>query len=262
MSARPDLRWRAARGARGPGALRGVHAVGGGTWLAVALLLALGALPRGAAGAEPTAPGANPPSVREQRVQIQQLGKERSQAKQQLEQIQASESELRLEIDKLSELVRESHQRKEALEQRIVRQQELSAEQSREAKRLETEVHASERRIGLRMRRLYRMAKQGRSSILFQMARFQTFAKDTRYLALLQEEDRAAIARFQDSARELVEKKKQIEESVQRLIGLRAELDDESRLLADRQDYLRKAIADVGNNRTLYLTYQADAAEM
>ena len=261
MSARPEGHRRAAGLPRRPAALRAARA---GAWAAAAvlpvLLLALGVQPWPAAGAEP--PPSDPPTVREQRVQIQQLGKERSQARQQLEQIQASESELRLEIDKLSELVRESHQRKEALEQRIVRQQELSAEQGREAKRLEAEVRASERRIGLRMRRLYRMAKQGRSSILFQMARFQTFAKDTRYLALLQDEDRAAIERFQTTARELVDKKKQIEDSVQRLIGLRAELDDESRLLADRQEYLRKAIADVGNNRTLYRKYLTEVEQM
>jgi murein hydrolase activator len=240
--------------------------------LAAALSLAvlLAALPPSAAAQDaPAAPAAGAPgaaaaapALGEKRQQIHQLGKERSQAEQQLARIQANEGELRLEVEQLSELVRESLQRKEALEQRIRRQQELAEQQGREAKRLEGEVREGQKRIGQRLRRLYRLAKQGRTALLFQMARFQTFAKDTRSVALLQESDRAAIARFESLAREMVEQQHQAELSVQRLIALRGELEDETRQLSDRQAYLHQAMSDISNNRALYRKYLAEVEQM
>ena len=227
------------------------------------LVAALGAALalRPAPAAAQDKPGAGSP-VLEKRSQINQLGRERTQAEQQLAHIQASESELRSEIEKLSELVRESRQRKEALEQRIRRQQDLAAEQGREAQRLEGEIRASERRIAQRLRRLYRLSKQGRSAMLFQMARFQTFAKDSRYLALLQDADRAAIATYEQMNRDLAQKKVQVEQSVQRLLALRGELEEETGQLADREDYLRKAMSDIGRNRVLYRKYLSDVEQM
>lgn len=206
--------------------------------------------------------GATGPGLAKQRAQMQRLGQEREHARQQLQQIQASESELRSEIEQLSTLVAESHRRKEALEDRIQSQQALARQQAQEAQHLQDEIKASKVRIGQRLRRLYRLAKQGHSALLFQMARFQTFAKDTRYLALLQDSDLAAIARYEELGRQLAAKKQQVEESVQRLLALQTELDDETKELSDREAYLQAAIADTTKNRAMYKKYLADVEQM
>jgi septal ring factor EnvC (AmiA/AmiB activator) len=198
----------------------------------------------------------------EHRAQIERLERERRQAERQLATIQASEGELRSEIAQLAERVRESHQRKEALEERIAQQQALAERQRREAQRLEAEVRAGERRIGQRLRRLYRLAKQGRTGLLFQMARFRTFAKDSRTVALLQDGDRAAIAQFQALARELAAQREQLARSMGRLLALRTELEEESRQLTERESYLRAAMGDVSRNRTLYRQYLDEVEQM
>jgi len=224
------------------------------------LVAGLAAGPAPVRAADP--PAAAPATTTDRRTQIRQLGRERTQAQQQLEQIKASESELRSEIEKLAELVGESHQRKEALAQRIQREQAVAAQQQKEARRLEDEIKAGQRRIGQRLRRLYRFAKQGNSALLFQMARYRTFAKDTRYVALLQDADLAAIAHYEELGQQLVEKKQQVEASLQRLLALRQELDDESKQLADREAFLHAAMSDAAKNRTMYRKYLADVQQM
>jgi septal ring factor EnvC (AmiA/AmiB activator) len=94
------------------------------------------------------------------------------------------------------------------------------------------------------------------------MARFQTFAKDSHYLVLLQESDRAAIARFESLNRELTETRRHNEASVERLLALRGELDEEVRQLSEREEYLRRSMGDVAKNRELFRQYVDDVERM
>ena len=72
------------------------------------------------------------PALLDQRKQVQQLSQEQAEVQQQLARFQGSEKELRLEVEMLSELVRISLRRKQALEERIAAQSAVVDQQRRE----------------------------------------------------------------------------------------------------------------------------------
>ncbi len=227
-------------------------------WLLPALVL-LG-LVGGPGAARPDEP--KPPELAPQRAKIEQLRRERTAAEHQLARFEASEEELQSEITHLADLVRASRQRQDALQQRIGAQQRVTDAQARELARLKREIAQGRERIGQRLHRLYRMTKLGRSAALFQVARHLTFAKDSHYVALLQEADRQAIAQYEALNADLVEKQAQVERTLERLLTLREELDEETALLAERRVFLRTSLRDAARNRELYGKYLRDLERM
>ena len=202
------------------------------------------------------------PALLDQRKQVQQLSQEQAEVQQQLARFQGSEKELRLEVEMLSDLVRISLGRKQALEERIAAQSAVVDQQRRELARLGARIRDGKRRIGQRLHRIYRMSKYGRSAALFQIARFQSFVKNSQYLALLQQADREAIRQYQALNRELIGKQEEVERTLEHLISLREDFDEESRLLREREAYLKTSLQDVGKNRVLYRRYLNDLKKM
>ena len=200
--------------------------------------------------------------LEEKRAGINRLGREEAEVRQRLTTFAASEKELHSEISQLSDLVRESRLRKEELENTISAQNKVIAQQERELKEAEAAIALSRRRIGMRLRRLYRLNKLGGSAALFQHTRLQTLSKDTVYLTMLQEGDRRAIRQYEVLARGLSAHRDQVSHTLRRLEALRDELKAENGQLEERKRYLAESLRNVGKNKKLYGTYLEDLDRM
>lgn len=197
-------------------------------------------------------------ALQERREQMQELEREKAQIEQRLERFRASEAETRAEIDQLARQVRASRQRKAELAGRV---ETVTAEREQQQDRIEhlqAQIEQRRERIGERLRRLYALSKLGATGTLFRMARYETFAKDSHTLALLQAADRRAIAEYQQLNERLRTRKAEAAATLERLDGLRAELEEETAQLAERERFLQASLADLRENRELYQRYLAD----
>lgn len=196
--------------------------------------------------------------LQEKQIKIEQLDRERSEVKQRLTQFDSSKSELRSEIRRLSDLVRESKQRKDELQRTLGRQKGLIIRQEKELALTRDKIRSGENRIRLSLRRLYRLLKTGREATLFQLANSQTFAKDAHYMTLLREADQKALDQYQALTRELLDKNHEVELSLVRLKGLQKELEEETANLYQRESFLEDSLKDVEENRAMFRSYLAD----
>ena len=190
--------------------------------------------------------------------EVRRLDQEKTALRQHLSRFQASEAELQEEIEKLSDLVRVSRSRKQDLEIRITRQAAQNQVQRRIIKRLKVKISAGKRRTGLRIRRLYHLTKKGGGASLLQLRDFKSITRDSVYLARLQALDQEEIGRFEEMKRDLQVQQEGMDIALNRLVLLRDELEEESRLFLERESFLQASLYDIKKNRTLYRNYISD----
>ncbi|HEX7928905.1 MAG TPA: peptidoglycan DD-metalloendopeptidase family protein [bacterium] len=218
-----------------------------GTGLSMALLALVLAAPAFAQTAKDP--------VSEKREQIQQIRAEREQMERRLEVFKLSEKETTQEIDQLSDSVKASRNRKSQMERDLVRTQAERAEQDKEMEELTLRIRGSQQRIGKRLRRLYRLAKAEDSAALFQLARFNSFAKDTFVLSRLQAQDAEALKQFETLAGAVKQKQQDVRQTLAHLESLKGELDEERKLLTEREGGLRESLKNLRKNQELYGQY-------
>jgi septal ring factor EnvC (AmiA/AmiB activator) len=199
-------------------------------------------------------PGAKDP-VTEKREQIKQIRAEREQMERRVEVFKLSEKETLDEIEQLSEAVKASRNRKRQMEQDLARTNAARAKQDEELADLNVRIHGSQQRIGKRLRRLYRIAKAEDSSTLFQLARFKSFARDTFVLARLQQADHEALRQFEALAAQARQKQADLRDTLTHLESLRQELEEERKVLVERESGLRESLKNLRKNQELYAQY-------
>jgi septal ring factor EnvC (AmiA/AmiB activator) len=211
-----------------------------------------------AIGLPAAAQGPAPDPLAEKREQIQQIRAEREQMERRLEVFRLSEKETLQEIGQLAEAVKASRGRKGKIEQDLARTQAARARQDHELEELNLRIQAAQQRIGKRLRRLYRLAKAEDSATLFQLARFSSFARDTYLLSRMQQADQQALRQLEALARELNRKQADLRATLSHLESLRGELDEERKLLAEREKGLRESLQNLRKNQELYAQYLAE----
>ena len=201
---------------------------------------------------------AAPPAVEQNRRQIRNLGREKSEIQNRISQFQISERELRSEIARIAEKVRNSRNRTLNLKQRIKKQTTTTGRYSWAVRNLERKMAGNRRRIERRLRRVYLLMKKSRTMTLFEIARIQTLDKGSVYLSRMQDADREAIFKYRARARKLVVGREEMRNRLRVLLALRRELDAENRRLIERETELRKSLSNNKNDRVLYRAYLAD----
>lgn len=200
--------------------------------------------------------------LREKQRQVQQLDTEKAQIQEKLAYFKAQRGELTSEVDRLSELVRASRERMADLEKQVQRVTADRKALSRDVAEQQARIRAGRARITERLTRLYRVSRLDRSTVLFQTARYSTFARDTAYLAAIQRADREAIRHFEDLVRDRRDKQQELAGTLERLDALREELKTERGKLAEREQFLKTSLADLEQNRKLYRQYLDDLEQM
>jgi septal ring factor EnvC (AmiA/AmiB activator) len=206
----------------------------------------------------PLLPSGPPDPVSEKREQIQQIRAEREQMERRLEVFKLSEQETLGEIEQLSEAVKASRNRKGQMERDLARTTAERAKQDQELADLNVRIRGSRQRIGKRLRRLYRLTKAEDSATLFQLARFKSFARDTHVLSRLQQSDREALRQYEALARQAQQKQADLRATLGHLESLRGELEEERKLLVDRERGLRESLQNLRKNQELYGQYIAE----
>ena len=199
-----------------------------------------------------------PDLLQSQRQQLEQVQAEREQMQRQVAGFHLSEQEALQEIATLSDTVKAQRRRTRALEEELTRTTALQAQQDAELANLTSNAEGSRSRIAVRLRRLYRLVKTERSATLFQLTRSRTFARDVSLLARVQAIDQAALKQYETLGQALQAKTVEVHETVQRLRGLRADLDSERKQLADRESGLSDSLKELKRNQQLYAKYLAD----
>jgi septal ring factor EnvC (AmiA/AmiB activator) len=217
------------------------------------LFLLLAGLVLGAAALAQGLPQKDP--LTEKREQIQQIRAEREQMERRLEVFKMSEQETTQEIEQLSDAVKASRNRKGQMERDLARTGAERAKQDQELEDLTLRIRASQQRIGKRLRRLYRLAKAEDSATLFQLARFNSFARDTFVLARLQQQDHQALQQYEALARQAKQKQTDLRATLAHLESLKSELDEERKLLVEREGGLRESLKNLRKNQELYGQY-------
>lgn len=196
--------------------------------------------------------------LQSQRQQLEQVQAEREQMQRQVAGFRLSEQEALQEIATLSESIKAQHRRTRTLEEELARTMALQAQQDAELADLTGKADGSRARITVRLVRLYRLVKSERSATLFQLTRSRTFARDVSLLARVQTADQDALKQYETLGQALQAKTAEVRTTVERLRGLRADLDGERKQLAERERGLRESLRELKRNQQLYAKYLAD----
>src|SRR5262249_46174005 len=148
-------------------------------------------------------------------------------------------------IEQLSEAVKASRNRKSQMERDLSRTTAERVKQDGELAELNQRIQGSQRRIGTRLRRLYRLAKAEDSATLFQLARFKSFARDTHVMARLQQADADALRQFEALAAQVRDKQRDLRDTLAHLESLRQELEQERKVLTEREAGLRESLKNL-----------------
>ena len=193
--------------------------------------------------------------LKDKKDQVRRLGEERIQIEAEMQRFSASEKEMKLEVENLSQAIRDSRSRKMKLLADIAIQQANKKALEKSLAALRGTIRGGKNRIALRMRRLYRVLKAQQSASLYQMANNRYYSKDSHYLALMQRSDQQALKAYNQLYEERRENQNQLARSLEYLEQLRVDLEQESDVLAERQGNLRDSMDDITRNRKLYSQY-------
>ena len=201
---------------------------------------------------------AAPPAVEENRKQIRELGREKSDIQRRLSRFQTSEKDLRSEITLIAGKVRDSRYRTLDLKRKIKKQTAITGRHSWAVRNMERKMAGNRRRIGRRLRRVYLLMKKSQTMTLFEIVRIQTLDKGGVYLSRMQDADREAIFRYRARTRKLIIGREEMRDRLRVLLALQKELEGENRRLKERKSTLRKSLSEIENDRVLYRAYLAD----
>ncbi|MDH5752288.1 MAG: peptidoglycan DD-metalloendopeptidase family protein [Deltaproteobacteria bacterium] len=200
--------------------------------------------------------------IQQQRRQMEQLVVEKAQIREKLGYFKSMEAELATEVERLRELVASSGARKKELEEKIAGLEKDQRKSASELAANRSRLRRHRRLVNARLGRLYRVTRQSQAQILFQTVRFRTFARDARMLSLLQEHDRRLITEYEELVEKTSRDQDALTQTIEQQKKVREEMDQEDKLLAERQLYLQNSIQDMKRNRELYNKYLSDMDEM
>ena len=192
------------------------------------------------------------------RSQLKQLQMEREQLKQRLDDARSIEQETLGGIEQLSQEVRKSKKREDRLR---AQRRTLNHENTRRAARikdLRTNIERSRLRIGDQLRRMYRLSKLQDTTSLISLAQYKTYFKDNRYLQLLSDQDRDALAGYQALGVALKAAQAETQKTLAALAVVIESLAEERESLAEKQQALAGSLGRIRENQELYGRYIAD----
>ncbi|MBI4083628.1 MAG: peptidoglycan DD-metalloendopeptidase family protein [Candidatus Lambdaproteobacteria bacterium] len=241
---------------RGPGGRRWARALHGLALHGLALL----ALAQSGAPALAQQPESPPLDSRisEQRNQIKQLRFEKEQMLARLREFRSAEQAALQRIQRLTEAIRVARRNERELNAKREATLKLRQEQDAELARLHEQLAGARRRIGERLRRLYRVLKAGETATVFALARYGTFFRDSRYLSALREADERAIREYEALNRQVTRQQDQIEATLAELATLTTQLREDREALREQERTLRASLGGLRANQGLYRKYLAD----
>lgn len=210
----------------------------------------------------PAANAQNASELMQKRRQVKQLALEKAQIQEKLAYFKASETQLREEIGGLKEMINASHKRMLEMKGRVKKLSVLIGRQQAMVKRQQNRINYSRIRLRGRLLRLFRLTKKSHLSTLFQTVRYKTMARDSHYLALLQESDRQAVEAYEALYEDMKTKKEEVQHSLQQMKNLDEEVTEETRQLTERETFLKESLKDLANNKRMYTKYLQDLEKM
>jgi len=196
--------------------------------------------------------------ILDKRTQLQQLRFEREQMVQRMERARRTEAETLARIRELTRQVRDTRTRERRLQGRAAGLRNQRRAQDARLADLQAQVGEAQQRIGVRLRSLYRFYREGRTATLFALARYDSFLRDSQYLAVLLRHEQEAIRRYAALKGEVVQQQHQIDRTLAEVEQNRAALQAERARLAAQEKELAASLAELRENRTLYAKYLAD----